>query len=350
MKRRRLIALPVAIATLLAVCGGQTATPTATAAPVGSASAAPSATPTPVAISIGYASLSGTQAAAWVAKERGIYAKNGLDVTLQSIAGGSSPTGALLSDNIQGLQISVEAVSATLEGGDIVYVAAPLSSPLFWFVVGSGINSAADLKGKTVAMTTIGSATYFADVLALQKLGLDPKKDVSLISVNNVPAILSAIQSGQVAAGALSMPTYSQAKKLGMKSLVNVAELGFQYPSSWLAVRRSYVAAHRGEVAAMVKSTTEAIAFELQNPKETMDIIGKYTQTTDQALLQETYDTLVPYLNRTPLPKPEQVAAALTLLEVTTPKAKGADPKQFVDTTFVEELQKTGFIDTLYKK
>ncbi len=350
MKGRRVLVLFAAIALLLSACGGQATTPTASAAPGGTISAAPSATPKPVAISIGYASVSGTQAAAWVAKERGIYAKNGLDVTLQSIAGGSSPTGALLSDNIQGLQISVEAISASLEGGDIVYVAAPLSSPLFWFVVGPSIASAADLKGKTVAMTTIGSATYFADVLALQKLGLDPKKDVSLISVNNVPAILAAIQSGQVAAGALSMPTYSQAKKAGLRSLVNVAELGFQYPSSWLTVRKSYIAAHRGEVVAMVKSTAEAIAFELGNPKETMEIIGKYTQTTDQALLQETYDTLVPYLNKVPLPKPEQVAAALTLLEVTTPKAKGADPKQFVDTSFVEELQKSGFLDTLYKK
>ncbi len=347
---RRLVTPIAVLALLLSACGGQSTTPTASAAPGAAAPAQPTARPKPVAISIGYASLSGTQAAAWVAKERGIYAKYGLDVTLQSIAGGSSPTGALLADQIQGLQISVEAISATLEGGDIVYVAAPLSSPLFWFVVGPAITSAADLRGKTVAMTTIGSATYFADVLALQKLGLDPKKDVSLIAVNNVPAILAAIQSGQVAAGALSMPTYSQAKKLGLKSLVNVAELGFQYPSSWLTVRKSYMAAHRAEVAAMVKSTAEAIAFELQSPKETMEIIGKYTQTTDQALLQETYDTLVPYLNKVPLPKAEQVAAALALLEITTPKAKGADPKQFVDVSFVEELQKSGFIDALYKK
>ncbi len=311
--------------------------------------AAPAATQRPLtAISVGYASVSATQGVAWVAKERGIFQKHGLDVTLQSIAGGSSPTSALLSGQIQALQISVEAISASLEGADIVYVAAPVSAPLFWFVTTPDIPDAAQLKGKKVAMTTVGSATYFADVISLRKLGLDPAKDVSLTSVNNVPAILAAMQSGQVHAGALSMPTYSRAKKLGMKTLLNVADLGFRYPSSWLAVRKSYADSHPEEVKALVESIAEGIAFELQQPADTMRIFGQYTQTTDADLLKETYDTLVPYLNRVPTPKAEQAAAALELLADTTPKAKGADPSKFVDTRFVDELQKSGFIDKLY--
>ncbi len=332
---RRSTASCATLVLLLVACAGQ-----------------PAVTPQPtkvVSLTVAYASVSGTQAAAWVAKERGLFTKYGIDATLISIAGGSSPTGALLAGEIQALQISVEAISASLEGADIVYVAAPVSSPLFWFVAGPAVSGAADLKGKSIAMTAVGSATYFADVIALQKLGLDPKKDVTLVSVNSVPAILTAIQSGQVAAGALSMPTYFQAKKLGLKTLLNVADQGFQYPSSWLAVRKSYLESHRSEVGGLVKATTEAIAFEIRNPKETMAIIGQYTKQDDQALLQETYDTLVPYLNKVPLPKPEQVAAALRLLADSQPKANGADPKNFVDTSFVEELQKSGFIDALYR-
>ena len=173
-------------------------------APVAAPSASARGT---IALSLAYASVSATQAGAWVAKEQGIFERNGLDVKLESIAGGSSPTAALLSDQVQALQISVEAMSAGVEGGDIVYVAAPVSSPLFWFVALPTVNGPADLKGKKIGATAIGSETYFADVLALQKLGLDPDKDVTLTSVNNVPAILAAMQSGQVAAGALSMPT-----------------------------------------------------------------------------------------------------------------------------------------------
>ncbi len=145
------------------------------------------------------------------------------------------------------------------------------------------------------------------------------------------------------------MPTYSQAKKAGLPTLVNVADLGVKYPSSWLAVRRSVIESRRDVVSSLVKSITEAIAFEIKNPAETMAIIGKYTQTTDQALLKETYDTLAPYLNRVPTPKAEQVAVALELIALNNPKAKDAEPKEFVDTTFVDELQKSGFIDSLYK-
>jgi len=302
-----------------------------------------------IVLSLAYASVSATQAGAWVAKEQGIFERNGLDVKLESIAGGSSPTAALLSDQVQALQISVEAMSAGVEGGDIVYVAAPVSSPLFWFVALPTVNGPADLKGKKIGATAIGSATYFADVLALQKLGLDPDKDVTLTSVNNVPAILAAMQSGQVAAGALSMPTYSQAKKLGLKTLVNVADLGFKYPSSWLAVRKSFIERDREAVTRLVRSITEAIAYELAHPTETQAILGKYAQITDQALLKESYDTLVPYLNKTPTPAIEQAAAGLKLVVMTNPKAKDADPARFVDTSFVDELAKSGFIDKLYK-
>ena len=302
-----------------------------------------------IALSLAYASVSATQAGAWVAKEQGIFERNGLDVKLESIAGGSSPTAALLSDQVQALQISVEAMCAGVEGGDIVYVAAPVSSPLFWFVALPTVNGPADLKGKKIGATAIGSATYFADVLALQKLGLDPDKDVTLTSVNNVPAILAAMQSGQVAAGALSMPTYSQAKKLGLKTLVNVADLGFKYPSSWLAVRKSFIERDREAVTRLVRSITEAIAYELAHPIETQAVIGKYAQITDQALLKESYDTLVPYLNKTPTPAIEQAAAGLKLVVMTNPKAKDADPARFVDTSFVDELARSGFIDKLYK-
>jgi NitT/TauT family transport system substrate-binding protein len=344
---RRFAALVAAMSVVAIACGGA-ATPSA--APAATTSAAPtaSAAKATVAISIGYASVSGTQAAAWVAKDKGIFAKNGLDVTLESIAGGSSPTAALLADKIIALQISVEAVSATLEGADIVYVAAPVSSPLFWFISGPNVKTAADLRGQKIAATGVGTATYFADVLALRHFGLE-LKDVTLITSNSVPGILAAVQSGQVAAGAVSMPTYSAAKKAGLTTLVNVADLGFQYPSSWLAVRRTTIASRKDVVAAVVRSIAEAISLEIRQPGDTQAIIGKYTKTTDPALLKETYDTLVPYLNKTPTPKADQVKAALDLIALNNSKAAGADPTKFVDTSFVDELERNGFITGLYK-
>ncbi len=333
-------------ARLLLLLGTLLATGCGPAAPAGS-STQPS--PTRAVLTVAYASVSATQAAAWVAKDKGIFARNGLDVTLISIAGGSSPTSALLSGNIQALQISVEAISAALEGADIVYVAAPVSSPLFWFVSVPSITDASQLRNKKIAATGIGTASYFAAVIALQHFGLDPGRDVSFVSVGSVPGQLAALESGAVQAAALSLPTYARAKKAGMRTLVNVADLGVRYPSSWLAVKKSYVKAHRSEVAALVKSISEAVAFELQQPEETTQIIGKYSQLTDQQLLAETYQALAPYLNRVPRPEPSQVSQALKLLAAQSAKAATADPAQFVDPSFVDKLVKDGFIDRLYR-
>ncbi len=334
--RKNELALAAVFGLLLVACGGQTA-------PQGAASTAPL-----VSIQVGYASVSATQAGAWIAKDQGIFTKYGLDVTLQSIAGGSNPTAALISGQIQALQISVEAISASLEGADLVYVAAPVSSPLFWFMSQPSITDPSQLKGKKIAATGVGTASYFADVVALRSLGLDPAKDVSIISVNNVPAILAVIQSGQVAAGALSMPTFALGERAGLKLMVDVAKLGVRYPSSWLAVRKSYIKDHRDQVMALVKSITEAISFELLRPAETMRVIGKYAQISDQAILTETYQTLSPYLNRVPAPKAGEADEALKLLTLNTSKAASARGKDFVDTSFVDQLQKQGFIDKLY--
>lgn len=350
--RRSALSSMLAAAVLVTACGGAAAPSAVPASPSASAAAAATTAPSPTKaltkVAIGYAAISATQAGAWVAKEKGIFQKNGLDATLESIGGGSSPTAALLADKITALQISVEAMSATLGGGDIVYVAAPISVPLFWFISAPSIKTAADLKGKKVAATGLGTATYYAAVLGLRKLGLAPS-DVDMITTNTVPAILAAVQSGQVAAGAVSMPTYAKAKQAGMNTLVNVADIGFRYPSSWVAVRRKTIETKRDLVAAIVKSLTEAISVEIKDPAGTQAIIGKYTKTTDPVLLKETYDSLAPHLNKVPTPKADQVQAALGLIAANDPKAKDADPKKFVDTSFVDELEKSGFIDGLYK-
>ncbi len=353
MRRSGLASVLVGVL-LVTACGGTaapSASPPATAsaaAPAPAATAAPSASKALEKIEIGYAAVSSNQASAWVAKDKGIFAKYGLDATLENIGGGSSPTAALLADKITALQISVEAMSATLQGGDIVYVAAPISVPLFWLISGKGVKTAADLKGKKVAATGIGTATYYAAVLGLQKLGLTPT-DVTFVHTNTVPAILAAVESGQVAAGAVSMPTYSKAKAAGLNTLVNVADVGFRYPSSWVAVRRKTIQERPDLVAAIVKAETEAISVEIKDPAATEAIIGRYTKITDQALLKETYDDLAPHLNKVPTPAVDEVKAALGLLAATEPKAKTADPQSFVDTSFVDALQKSGFIDSLYK-
>jgi len=225
------------------------------ASPSASASIAPSPVPaaaasTPFAgqrekLTVGYSAISANQLPAWIAADRGFFAENGLDVDLVSIAGGASPTAALLSGQIQALQISVEAMQATLGGGDLVYVAAPSNTVSFWLFSTPGITSGADLRGRRVGVTGIGTATYTAAKMAVRSLGLDPVNDVTYTSVNNVPAIVGALQTGAIDAGTVSMPTTIQARQAGLTELVEVAKLGIPFPSSWETFSRQYLNSHQ---------------------------------------------------------------------------------------------------------
>lgn len=298
-------------------------------------------------LAIGMASTSANQLPTWIALDQGLFAKNGLKVSTITIAGGNSPTAALISGQIQVLRIATEAISADLNGANLVYVAAPSSSVSFWLFTNPKITTPEQLKGKKVAVTGIGTATYTAARMALQSMHLDPAKDVTIISAKSVPAIFAAIQSGGVDAGVLSMPVAEAARKAGLHEMVDVAKLGIPFPSSWDAFQRSYVQQHPDVVTKYIRTIAEAMSYERTHPQEAQAILGKYTKTTDPTVLKASYDAVAPYLLKVPAPNTAAVKNALKEIAATNPKAATADPASFIDPSFVNQLQTSGFFSSL---
>jgi NitT/TauT family transport system substrate-binding protein len=293
--------------------------------------------------------LNATQLPSWVAKERGIFDKNGLDVELQYIQSGSSPTAALVSGQIQVLVAAEQVIQASLQGGDLVYIAAPTSTIFFALYTTPDIADAAGLKGKRIGITQTGTATETAAKMALRSLNLEPARDVTLINIGSAPNILAALQNGALDGGVLSSPTTIQARKSGLRELVNVAKLDDPFPSGWAATSRKYLADHRDAIRRYVQSIAEAVAFEIRNPAETRTILAKYVDIDDPAIAAESYDEVVPYLKKNPVPDTKAVKGALDELSAATPSARTADPASFVDQSFTQELQASGFIDGLYR-
>lgn len=307
----------------------------------------PSVAAAPDKLSVGISAISPTQLLAVIAQQQGFFEQNGLDVDVVTIVGGTA-TAALLSGQIQALQISTKVLQADLSGADLVYVAAPISVESFSLVAPPSVHGAADLKGKSIGVTGVGTATYTSAKLALQYFQLD-ESDVTLVSLTDEGSILSAVESGQVAAGVLGMPGLAQAQKDGMQTMVDLAQLGVPFPSSWDAVSRSYLVAHPDVVRRFVKSITQSIAYMIQNPAQTQQMLGQFTSTTDPQILQESYDAVAPYLLRVPEPDLQAVRNGLQDLAETVPEAANADPSQFVDDQFVQELKNSGYIDSLYQ-
>lgn len=300
-------------------------------------------------VAAAYTAVTTEQLPAMVAKEEGFFDENGLDVELISIGGGSNPTAALMSGQIQVFTGGPEAILASLGGADLVYVAAPSTTIQFWLDTVPTITSPEQLKGKQVAVTVLGSSSHTAAKMAIRSLGLDPDKDIIFTPVNNPPTILAALQNGAVPAASIGSPNRAAALKAGMKEWVDVAKLNVPFPNGWDIMTRAYVDGHQDITQRYVKSIAQGIAFEIQHPAETQQIMGKYSQNDDAALLKQAYDLVVPYLRKDPLPEADGVRNALQEQVGANPKAATADPATFVDTRWVQNLETNGFIASLYQ-
>ena len=167
------------------------------------------------------------------------------------------------------------------------------------------------------------------------------------LQLGGVPEIMAGIQSGAVDAGVLSPPTDSKARQAGLKELVNLAKYDVTYYQAPLAITKSWLAGHHDQALNVVRGYAAGIAFIHRDKEQTKAIIAKYTKTDDQAVLEDAYQALVSALPQAPTPKPDAIQTGLS--QSTAPKAQTADPNSFIDASLVDELQKSGFIDSLYR-
>jgi NitT/TauT family transport system substrate-binding protein len=126
-------------------------------------------------LNVGYSALSADQLPAWIAKDSGIFAQNGLDVQTIFFTGGSTAILALVSGDVPITQVAGPGmVSSVLAGSDAVYIAAGVISLNYVLMGKAGIKTAEQLKGGTVAISRFGSATDSIARFALRRVGLTP--------------------------------------------------------------------------------------------------------------------------------------------------------------------------------
>jgi len=147
---------------------------------------------------VGYSAISADQLPAWVAKETGIFQKNGLDVQLIFFTGGSTAILALVSGDVPMTQVSGPGlVSSALAGSEAVFVAGGITSLNYVLMGKPGVTSPEQLKGGSVAISRFGSATDSIARFALRKIGLTPGKDVTIVQVGTGPDRLNAVLTGK---------------------------------------------------------------------------------------------------------------------------------------------------------
>ena len=297
----------------------------------------------------GYAAVSGPHAVLWVAREAGLFEKNGLRTDVTYIRSGSTMAQTLVSGEIQMAQMGGPAMlAAGVAGMDVTFVAVALNTTPI--VIMGNVAKMEELKGKAIGITRFGSNTDISARFAIRKAGLQPEKDIALLQLEDYPGIMGGMQSGRIAAGALADPFTDAAKKLGYKEIADIAALGLEFPFVGIAAKKSYLKENSDTAQRFVRAYTEAIALYKNNRDLAMKITGKYTGIKDPAILSSTVNFYAPKLARVPYPTIGGIRFVLEQLATRDPKAKNVNPESFMDVRFVKQLEDSGFIQGLYPK
>src|ERR1044071_1767141 len=297
---------------------------------------------TPTRLNVVYPAVTGVMTALWVAAEAKAFQKHGLDVSLLYIPSAPQVVRVMLAGDSQiTVTGGAPVVSANLSGADFVFIGGIVNVPAFYVMAAPEIKTIEDLKGATVGVTRFGSSSDFAMRYLLQKHGLRPEKDVTLLQLGGMIELATALSKRLVAAATLSSPADLRARKSGAQQLVNMASTGVSFPQSAIVTTRSYIQTHQDEVLNFLRAYAEGMQRMISDKAMAKKVIQKYTRETDPDVVESTYRYGVDYI--APVPYPAKEGIAEILQQSNHPKAKAANPSDFIDMSLIKKLEQDGF-------
>jgi ABC-type nitrate/sulfonate/bicarbonate transport system substrate-binding protein len=300
-------------------------------------------------VTVVYPGVSGGFTPLWIAQEKNLFAKYGVDVHPVYIQGGSRAVQALLAKDADVAVVSGGVIEAALRGADLKFMAAHLPSLAFSLYARPDIRQVQDLRGKVVGVTRYGTPTMYSAILALRKYGLDPTKDVKVLATGGVPETLAGMQAGTVNAGILSAPVTLRARKMGYQEILRMGELGVPFIHDGIVSSTAYVSGHQKSLESFLQGFIDGIRLYKADRSLAEKTMAKYTRVNDTELLRETYDTFKREFALKPFTPKAAIANMLQLIAETEPRAAKANPDDFFDNRLLQNLEKNGYFDQSVK-
>jgi NitT/TauT family transport system substrate-binding protein len=282
------------------------------------------------------------------ARDKGIFAKNGLDVTLQGLGGGPTAAAALQSGDVQIVDITgSEVVSADAAGADIIILATLTPVYPYVFEVSQAISSKDDLKGKTIAVRASGDATDVATRVLLKTEGLDPDKDVTILAVQQEGARMASLMAGQICCTVAQVQDRALLEKNNFHMLFDMTMLDVPNAQGVIATKRTYANAHPDVIQRFMDALVESIARSKNDRAGSLPVLRAQLKLEDDATIGATYDFFTgKVVPNVPTPTVAQFAAGIAVLSRQNDKLKGFDVAPFIDTSFLDSALKRGLDKT----
>lgn len=271
----------------------------------------------------------------WLARDAGLFAKNGLTVDFITTI---QPVPVLLAGEAEFVLSSGNPpAAARVAGAEVVIVMGIVNSSTFSILVSNEIRRRSDLVGKTVGVSTIGAATDMQLRRALRAWGITPEKDLSIISTGGQYESLLALKHSKVEASVVDL-FYAVTGRLafGFRELEGVE--GFRDLPSSISTRKSFLQSHEITVRRFLEGCMEGIRMFKARRSLAIESLGRQLKTRDRQILEAVYDRLAPNIEEIPYPSLDAVQAILTELAERSPKAKGFRPQDLVDLRVVKSI------------
>ena len=307
-------------------------------------SAAANAQDAPIKLRVGYDGFSMTTAPMDYAHKTGIFKKYGLDITITYVDGGPTLTQAVIGGSVDiGQNGYTSVAAAAVQGADLVFIGGISNKLPFQLVVKNEIKTAADLKGKRIAISRFGSSTDTAVTFAVQSLGLK-RSDVNILQLGGETTRTTAMKSGQLDASMEQYPRTADLADEGYHVMVDVTPIAGDYPNTSYVTTREFLKKNPEAAKRFLMAISEGIAAYKKNPEAGMKATEDFLKMKPGHAMQETYDYFTKEIfPDVPAPSVKGIAIVLDELKATVPAAGNVKPESLVDSSILDQLQKDGF-------
>jgi NitT/TauT family transport system substrate-binding protein len=288
---------------------------------------------------------------AYVPQDAGLWKKHGLDVRMVLFEAGSTLAQVARAGEVKfAVNSGPTTIASRTQGADSVIIAISVNTLPYSLVTAKGITKWADLKGKKIGISRFGSGTDTAIRLVCKKFGLDPAKDLVIIQGGTQPSRLQALIAGSLDATLVSPPLDLKAKQQGLTILVNIAELAIPYPQLVIETTDRFARENPRAVKNFLKGFLEGVYYTASHKDETKKLITKYLKESDPEILEATYQSFLQVTDYSANPNLDGLRNAIEEVGARVPAAKSKKPEDFIDTRFLKELEKEGFLKQFQKR
>jgi NitT/TauT family transport system substrate-binding protein len=300
---------------------------------------------------LSHSALESSNAVWYVAQERGFYKKNSLEAELLFIPSTTTSVSSLLAGDVQVANASGGGVaSAVVAGADLLMVACYLNSLPYELIVNENVKSAEDMKGKSIGISRVGSASDVAARALIRGLGLEPDKQVPIIQVGGPAERAASFRSGRIAGFPSPPGIIHLTRGMPFRVLISTSDFQkrFDFPYICATTTRSYLTRQREIVKRVIMAHIEATQYFKTHKEDSKKIIAKYSRISNEEYLEAAYTASAKLYDVVPLVTRPGVEAQI---KEATGRKPGSQLQvgDLIDDSIVYELQKSGFIEKTYR-